>query len=176
MDAADDDADEEKRRRPKGSTGPTQDEELLAKRLALLSDERRQYYQNTVDFVTEEQACEASVTFRLGLAKTYLQKLAPREETNQIADISRTKETALAKVCWPRGSRSCPTSNARHTRPTLTTRSRPTIAKQASYSSLVSQGPICRGFRLALKPSRSTIMSGPKVTALTGRMAAPSER
>ena len=94
MNAADDDAaEEEKRRRQKGSIGPTQDEELLAKRLALLTDEQRQYYQNTVDFATERQAGEASVTFRLDLAKTYLQGLPPREEDIQIGRHIRDERT-----------------------------------------------------------------------------------
>jgi hypothetical protein len=103
MNAADDDAaEEEKRRRQKGSIGPTQDEELLAKRLALLTDEQRQYYQNTVDFATERQAGEASVTFRLDLAKTYLQGLPPREEDIQIGrhirdERDRAGEDLLAK-------------------------------------------------------------------------------
>ena len=52
--------------------------------------------------MTEEQACEASVTFRLDLAKTYLQGLPPREETNQICkhvqnERDRVGEDLLAK-------------------------------------------------------------------------------
>jgi hypothetical protein len=101
MNAADDDDAEELRRR-KGSIGPTQDEELLAKMLALLTREQRQCHQNTVDFATEAQACEASVTFRLDLAKTYLQGLPQREEAIQIGkhirdEKDRVDEALLTK-------------------------------------------------------------------------------
>jgi hypothetical protein len=102
MNAADDDADKEEQRRQKGSTGPTQDEELLAKRLALLTDEQRLYYQKTVNFATERQAGEAGVTFKLDLAKIYLQGLPPREEALKIGkhildERERVGEELLAK-------------------------------------------------------------------------------
>jgi hypothetical protein len=102
MNAADDDDDAEELRRRKGSIGPAQDEELLAKMLALLTREQRQCHQNTVDFATEAQACEASVAFRLDLAKTYLQGLPQREEAIQIGkhirdEKDRVDEALLTK-------------------------------------------------------------------------------
>jgi hypothetical protein len=92
MNAADDDADAEELRRRKA---PTQDEELLAKRLALLSDEQRHQYQKHVDNAAEAHACEASIEFRLGLTKTYLQGLPLHEEAVQICDYIKAESARV---------------------------------------------------------------------------------
>ena len=75
-------------------------EGLLAKRLALLSDEQRQTYQTHVNNAIEANNCEASVVFKLGLAGTYLQGLPPRIEAIQINDYVRTESD---RAYWANG-------------------------------------------------------------------------
>ena len=66
----------------------TKNKELLTKKLERVSDEQRQKYQTHVDNAIDAHG-EASDEFKLGVAKTYLQGLPPREEALQIRDYNR---------------------------------------------------------------------------------------
>jgi len=71
-------------------------EELLAKRLKHLSEERRGEYQKHVDIMIEDHG-EVSCGFKLDLAKTYLQSLPPNYEARQISDLKRQEQN---RVYW----------------------------------------------------------------------------
>ena len=67
------------------------DDDELSNKLARLSDEKRQKYENQIT-VAKEQHGTLSREYQLGLANTYLQGLPPEAEKIQVKDHSRREQ------------------------------------------------------------------------------------